>query len=54
MKKALQQGGYDQLDIAILEELQENGNITSVYADDLAAMQLSLEKVKEALNIIDN
>lgn len=29
MKKALQQGGYDQLDIAILEELQMNGR-TSV------------------------
>ena len=26
----------------LIEELQENGNITSVFADDLAALQLSL------------
>jgi len=51
MKKALQQGGYDQLDIAILEELQENGR-TSV-ADLARKIHLSQPAVHNRIKRLE-
>ena len=38
----------------LLEKLEENKNYISSFADDLATLQLSLQKAKEALQIIHN
>lgn len=51
MKKALQQRGYDQLDIAILEELQRNGR-TSV-ADLARKIHLSQPAVHNRIKRLE-